>query len=474
MYKAITNFKTIIFISLLLLIFSFSLSLAQEKEKKQQIKNSQNTIETAQAVEGDVIFSDGTNQLLRITDEGDFGSIQILNGVPLIKTNKLYNNNGHLYFNGTSLDSTSNLVDSLNKLTDAIYDGESLFLGVGTGINDDAGASDGNKNFNLGIGKNALSTNTSGNRNAAIGYESQYFNVTGNRNTTLGNASQYNNFSGNANVALGFQSNYFNETGENNTLIGTRAGYGSTGNSFSGNVFIGYQAGYNETASDKLYIENSDSDTPLIWGDFDTDSIKITGKLETTGRINTSRIQIRSGASDGYILTSDSEGKASWQDNANPKVAFSAYLTSEKHYQFQDVGTDLLIDFTELFDEGNGFNPTNGEFIAPSSGLYHFDLNFNWIEESLSPNYSTFIYIKNNGASFPGSNFIIRHEFEESSFSNQSVSFNKFLNANDIITILVDAKDNAANGAPPGLYSGGKLEGGNNGNSSTVSGFKVY
>ena len=180
----------------------------------------------------------------------------------------------------------------MNELTDAIYDGESLFIGEGAGANDDAGISDGNENYNLGVGKSALAINTAGNRNSALGYESLKNNITGNRNTSIGHTSMYSNSSGNANVALGFQSNYFNETGEKNTLLGTRAGYGSVNNSFSGNVFIGYQAGYNEISSDKLYIENSDSETPLIWGDFLNDLVAINGKLGVGVNNPTAELQV--------------------------------------------------------------------------------------------------------------------------------------------------------------------------------------
>ena len=37
------------------------------------------------------------------------------------------------------------------------------------------------------------------------------------------------------------------------------------------------RAGYNETASNKLYIDNSDTSTPLFWGDFDTNNVVING-----------------------------------------------------------------------------------------------------------------------------------------------------------------------------------------------------
>ena len=44
-------------------------------------------------------------------------------------------------------------------------------------------------------------------------------------------------------------------------------------------TFIGYRAGYNETGSNKLYIANSDTSTPLIYGDFSTAQLKIHGLL---------------------------------------------------------------------------------------------------------------------------------------------------------------------------------------------------
>jgi hypothetical protein len=55
--------------------------------------------------------------------------------------------------------------------------------------------------------------------------------------------------------------------------MGYQAGFNnSTG---SGNVFLGYMAGYYETGSDRLYIANSDADPPLIYGQFDTGKVGI-------------------------------------------------------------------------------------------------------------------------------------------------------------------------------------------------------
>jgi hypothetical protein len=58
------------------------------------------------------------------------------------------------------------------------------------------------------------------------------------------------------------------------------AGYSTT--TGTGNVFLGHKAGYNETGSDKLYIDSSDTSSPLIYGDFSADTITINGSFTAT------------------------------------------------------------------------------------------------------------------------------------------------------------------------------------------------
>ncbi|GAH47610.1 unnamed protein product, partial [marine sediment metagenome] len=65
--------------------------------------------------------------------------------------------------------------------------------------------------------------------------------------------------------------------GRYNTVFGYEAGRSCfTG---SKNVFLGYQAGYSETGSDKLYIDNSQTASPLIYGDFSNNILAINGNL---------------------------------------------------------------------------------------------------------------------------------------------------------------------------------------------------
>ena len=49
------------------------------------------------------------------------------------------------------------------------------------------------------------------------------------------------------------------------------------------NVFIGYKAGYNETGSNKLHIANSNTVTPLIYGEFDTPFLSLNGEVYVDG-----------------------------------------------------------------------------------------------------------------------------------------------------------------------------------------------
>lgn len=66
--------------------------------------------------------------------------------------------------------------------------------------------------------------------------------------------------------------------GNANTFIGSGAGEGAAAGS-SGNVFIGFLAGFNADVSNKLYISNDNSSTPLIDGDFFTRELTVYGSI---------------------------------------------------------------------------------------------------------------------------------------------------------------------------------------------------
>jgi hypothetical protein len=123
-------------------------------------------------------------------------------------------------------------------------------------------------------------TGTTGKFNSYFGYNAGK-NTTGQQNTFVGHRAGYTNKTGNYNTYVGVNSGYYC-TGSKNTMIGRYAGFNSKG---SANVLIGYYAGYSESTSNKLYIDNSSTTSPLIWGDFANDILKINGVLNVNKSI---------------------------------------------------------------------------------------------------------------------------------------------------------------------------------------------
>ena len=193
---------------------------------------------------------------------------------------------------------------------------------------------------NIGMGFYALRGNVSGNYNAAIGYRALGSNVSGQRNIAFGFYSALDMLTGSYNITIGDYALNNNINGSNNVVVGRNAGY--TNLTGSRNVFIGYQAGYSESGTDKLYIDASttaaSSTSPLIYGDFAADELKINGDLEVRDDFT-----LPTGAGSGRILTSDANGKASW---SNPGAVSLGDTT-----QVSDLDGDTKIQMEESADE---------------------------------------------------------------------------------------------------------------------------
>jgi len=191
--------------------------------------------------------------------------------------------------------------------------------------------------YNTAVGFEALFDNTTGHSNTVMGYWAGRANTIGHDNTFTGWGSGQGNLSGSGNCFYGNASGMWN-TGNNNVYLGSGAGNsGGNNNIFIGslagqwhtegsnNVIIGYFAGSNgsnpstnegcvfignraaqfETGNNKLYIENSESSTPLIGGDFSTDDVIINGNLKVTGTL---KDKDGEAGSAGQILSSTSTG----------------------------------------------------------------------------------------------------------------------------------------------------------------------
>jgi hypothetical protein len=118
--------------------------------------------------------------------------------------------------------------------------------------------------------------------------------------------------SGFGNTGIGSSSLQNKTIGAQNTALGYGAGNGagSTGSTVSGNVLIGYEAGYNLTQSNRLYIENSSSASPLIYGEFDNNLLRINGRQEITGNLN-----LNQGIASGIALSVNGQ-EALWSNGS--------------------------------------------------------------------------------------------------------------------------------------------------------------
>lgn len=157
-----------------------------------------------------------------------------------------------------------------------------VIIGKQTGWNNTTGAND------IFIGYRAGYKNTQSNCNIFIGYES---GLNYNDKSSDGNGRGGNVFvggytgtakdgasgttTGRRNSFFGYYAGWAFEEGSNNIFIGAGAGENFTKG--SGNIFIGNEAGMNATGSNKLYIDNSRTATPLIYGDFDNNTVTING-----------------------------------------------------------------------------------------------------------------------------------------------------------------------------------------------------
>jgi hypothetical protein len=107
---------------------------------------------------------------------------------------------------------------------------------------------------------------------SSIGYHSFY--LSGYNDTYL---SRFN-------VSNGAESG-LSRWGDGNTFIGYRAGAIGAVTNINKAVAIGYRAGDLWLGDNELAIDNSETTSPLIYGNFSTNSIKINGSFEVTGNI---------------------------------------------------------------------------------------------------------------------------------------------------------------------------------------------
>lgn len=99
-----------------------------------------------------------------------------------------------------------------------------------------------------------------------------------------------------------------------------------------------------------------------------TGNTNIGGQLQIDGNAGTS----------GQVLVSNGASSPSWQSVANPQTGFHAEAAIPQTLaQF----TQTKINFTsENFDDGSDYNNATSTFIAPATGVYHFDAHITFFD----------------------------------------------------------------------------------------------
>jgi len=215
---------------------------------------------------GDFFIRDETAEMLTIL--GSSGNVGIGTSSP---TSKLEVNGTVTAASFVGDGSGLSGVGGLTGLTDV----NNTLLGQNAGTSLTTGGS------NTFIGKSAGQINSTASFNTFIGTSAGSGNLTGEANIFVGSQAGTANTAGNQNIFIGSSAGALNDDGSNNVVIGQGAGFNNV--SGSGNVFIGSTAGTSETGSNKLYIDNSGISTPLIYGEFDNDLVRINGDFEVTG-----------------------------------------------------------------------------------------------------------------------------------------------------------------------------------------------
>lgn len=217
--------------------------------------------------------------------------------------------------------------------------------------------------YNTFLGQTAGMGNTTGNNNVYLGNDTARYSANSSNNVVIGQASFYNS-NGSGNVIIGkgagnrlenISSNVFigpnamtstgttNRTGSQNVAIGERAGYES--GDVNGNILIGYRAGTGITESNRLYIENSSSTSPLIYGEFDNDIIRINGTFQIGDLSSTGYTFPATRGSNGQTLITDANGNLSWQNITGSSS--SPFTKTGTTIRPTNVGDDLSFDSSD-------------------------------------------------------------------------------------------------------------------------------
>lgn len=222
------------------------------------------------------LSGDGDDEGVKIDSDGTVNAERLrLAGISTLFADQR-NNLGFSLPLDTGTTANDNVLLGIESGNQAMTGSENTLLGYRAGQNITTG------NGNVFLGTKAGNMNNVGRNNVAIGVKAAELNETGYDNVMVGNEAG-SQTTGAFNTFLGASAGVSLQGGLGNVFLGGRAGFNNQSGSL--NVFIGSRAGSDEMGSERLYIENTPSSSPLIYGEFDNDLVRVNGDLDVTGDI---------------------------------------------------------------------------------------------------------------------------------------------------------------------------------------------
>lgn len=315
------------------------------------------------------------------------GKLHVKGNVRLDSARLSFVNTGNSVFIGDNAGINDDLTDNRNVFVGFNAGKQNTTGNLNTFLGSTAGESNTTGAGNVAIGSVAMLFNTAGNNNVALGTNALSANSTGNANIAIGTQALFNSSNVSNNIAMGFNTLYNHTSGSNNIAIGNTAGANNaTG---SGNIFIGNSVGANELGSNKLYIDNSNTSSPLIYGNFASDSLKVNGSLT----INNAYTLPTSAGTANQVLQTNGAGQANWVSPTSLSITETDPQVSAATANYIPKWNGTTLIDGQVFDDGTNV----GLGTAAPSDKLHVVGNLR-VENGKIPlvNNSNSVYIGNN------------------------------------------------------------------------------
>jgi hypothetical protein len=222
--------------------------------------------------------------------------------------------------------------------------------------------------------------NNTGKYNSFFGSAAGY-NTKGNDNSMMGYLAGYSNTTGDSNTFMGSHAGFKNTIGWSNTFIGQEAGYeNSTG---AGNVFLGAYAGYYETGYAKLYVDNTPTSSPLIWGDFGSNIVAVHGKFGIGTKSPDYQMEIETTGENAILLLDRTDGATTGFSASGDKCAFGTLSNHPLYCVINGVFTMILQTNGSLHMSSGAYCTAAGKWVDASSREYKENIQELTVQEAM-------------------------------------------------------------------------------------------